>query len=191
MKRIVSLLFFLIISALDARNGEVDLLDSVCVEIEQKGDNPSVAKDKAIKIAARFAFEDALDTQLNCHAKTTSITDNQISNCLYEYVIEDEKYSASIYIAKITYRFNYRLVAGLLRTRGINFSEKIVKKSETPQKKNVPTQKILMRTDDFMNSISKKSNLEYRIEKIAKKRMILNADPEKLDAMKAPYLKLK
>ena len=190
MKQIVSLLFFLIILALDARIDEVDLLDSVCVEIEQKGDNPSVAKDKAIKIASRFAFEDALASQLDCNAKITSITDNQISNCLYEYVIEDEKYSASIYIAKITYRFNYHLVAGLLRNHGINFSEKVVEKSEKPQKKNVQKQKILMKTDDFMSSVSIKSNLEYRIEKIAKKRIILNADTEKLDDIKAPYLKL-
>ena len=190
MKRIVSFLFFLIIAALDARVSGIDLLDSVSVEIEQKGDNPTVAKDKALKIAARFAFEDALATQLDCQIKTGSITDNQISNCIYEYDIEDEKYSASIYIAKITYRFNYRMVAELLRNRGISFAEKVVAQPEKAQKKNVRKQKILMRTDDFINAVSK-SNFDYRVEKISKKRIILNADSEKLDSMKAPYLKLK
>ena len=191
MKRIVSLLFIFIIFALKVQADVVDLLDSVSVEIEQKGDNPSVAKDKAIEIAARFAFKDALMMQLDCHAKIDSITNDQISNCLYEYVIENEKYSASVYIAKITYQFNYRLVAQLLRNQGISFSEKIVENSEKPQKKNVNKQRILMRTEDFINAISKKTDFDYRIEKIAKKRIILNINSEKLLNIKVPYLILK
>ena len=46
-----------------------ELLEPVCIEIEQKGENASVAKKEALEIALKFALKDAIADQLNCSEK--------------------------------------------------------------------------------------------------------------------------
>ena len=88
-----------------------ELLEPVCIEIEQKGENASVAKKEALEIALKFALKDAIADQLNCSEKLVDgISKKQIASCLYEYVVENEKYSDSIYIAKISYKFKRKNV---------------------------------------------------------------------------------
>ena len=166
------------------------LFDPVSIEIEQKGANPSAAKKKALDAALRFAFKDILETQLNCDKKTAdSVKNKQIADCLYEYEIENEKFSDSLYIAKISYRFNRDSVETLLKKNG---ATSINSDSEKKNFKKQAVRKILLRTKDFTDRIACVKDFQYNTENISGKRVIISTDDENLNRMNGvvSYLKL-
>lgn len=91
------------------------------IEVKRQDKNSLLAKQKALSIASRTAFSRLIAEELNLNEKIMdSISDKQISDCIYDYSIEHEKHSDSFYIAELSYRFDKMSVSKLLKTRGID-----------------------------------------------------------------------
>lgn len=173
-----------------------ELLEPVCIEIEQKGENASVAKKEALEIALKFALKDAIADQLNCSEKLVDgISKKQIASCLYEYVVENEKYSDSVYIAKISYKFKKKNIIAILKDLDIEVKEKITKEKEADQVRKIKKRhKLLISTSDFKNYVLGRKNFFFDIEKISKERVLIVVDNNGMEKMKdipITYQKLK
>lgn len=113
------------------RLGEVLATNSV--KIKRSGRNSLIAKEKALSVAARRAFSsllhdhvadfvdlgDELETTSAPMLKDSIFSDREISNCVYDYSIENEKHSEFIYICEVRYRFDSKRVVSLLRKHGL------------------------------------------------------------------------
>ena len=170
-----------------------ELLEPVCIEIEQKGENASVAKKEALEIALKFALKDAIADQLNCSEKLVDgISKKQIASCLYEYVVENEKYSDSIYIAKISYKFKRKNVIAILKDLNVEIEEEIVKEKKTDQVQKIKKQhKLLVSMSDFKNYVLGRKNLFFDIEKISGERVLIVVDDNGMEKMKDIPIKYK
>ena len=168
-------------------------LEPVCIEIEQKGENASVAKKEALEIALKFALKDAIADQLNCSEKLVDgISKKQIASCLYEYVVENEKYSDSIYIAKISYKFKRKNVIAILKDLNVEIEEEIVKEKKTDQVQKIKKQhKLLVSMSDFKNYVLGRKNLFFDIEKISGERVLIVVDDNGMEKMKDIPIKYK
>jgi hypothetical protein len=114
----VSLLFMLGVHHLCANDG---CFPPRLVEVKQKASNAIGAKQKALASAFRFAFLELLKDQLGIEAGdaeniSRKVSNDQLSDCVYDYSVEHEKYSDSFYIAELSCRFSKKNIAILLES---------------------------------------------------------------------------
>ncbi|MDR0632020.1 MAG: hypothetical protein LBF54_02165 [Holosporaceae bacterium] len=117
MKRL-SFLLFLLRLCVFADSQYFEVRD---IEIKQKGKNSLAAKQVALDRAARLALKKMIEDELK-GSFPESISNQQIQNCVYDYSIDQEKFSDSIYIGRISYRFLKNKISSLLKPHGINVS---------------------------------------------------------------------
>lgn len=112
--------------------GEVLAADSV--QIKSIGENSLAAKQKALSVAARRAFSSLLDQYTaelveidnpdsvlkeEALPPLSSFSDREINNCVYDYSIDNEKYSESVYICEVRYRFDSKKIISLLQNYNV------------------------------------------------------------------------
>ncbi|MDR1561288.1 MAG: hypothetical protein LBS23_02955 [Holosporaceae bacterium] len=143
------------------------------IEIKQKDRNSLAAKQKVLLMAVRSAFKKLIAEKLNKDAEIAEkMSHQQIQDCIYDYSIENEKYSDSFYIAELTYRFSKKKVAKLLEYYGID-----VDLEDADDQKRV---KLAIYTGDFLKHATKLNNLDVSVELFSEKRAIFNIDESKI-----------
>jgi hypothetical protein len=126
------------------------------VEVKQEGKDPFVAKQMAMKAAARIAFQRLLE-KLELKNITT-VKDEQIANCIHEYSLEREKYSDSFYIVNVSYTFNQDYVAELLTKVGLECSMLRHKKSSLM---------IAVYLKDYIKHIHEIKKLRHKVDRFS------------------------
>jgi len=140
------------------------------MEIKEEGKNSLAAKQKALIKTARSAFKKILDKDKS--AIVSSISDRQIQNCIYDYSIDQEKFSDSVYIGRISYRFSKKKVASLLSPLGIK-----IELEEEPNN----FIKLAIYMQDFMVNIKKLRELKIIVERFSSEKMIFRIEKNRVD----------
>ncbi|MDR1375429.1 MAG: hypothetical protein LBJ45_01275 [Holosporaceae bacterium] len=147
------------------------------VKIKQSDENSFYAKQKALANALRSAFRKLVVEKLNADSQIAEkISNAQIQECIYDYSIENEKYSDSFYIAELSYRFSREKVSLLLESRGVilnvpkkNYSEKI---------------KIVLRSRDFLQNIAMLRKLDFFVELFSGEKVVFSMDKKNIYAFR-------
>lgn len=128
------------------------------IETKQEGQNPLAAKQTALVKSARRAFDKLVSAEFN-ESTIDGVSDKQIQDCIYDYSIENEKYSDSFYIAKFSYRFSKKKVLALLKIYGIDSgAEETVLPNEI---------KIVIYTKDFIRYYEDLKELKIQVERFS------------------------
>jgi hypothetical protein len=137
-------------------------LESKNVKVKQEGRNSLEAKQAALRRANRLAFSKVLNLELKA---IESFSDGEIQNCIYDYSIEREKFSASVYIGEFFYRFSKSRVSSLLKSRGIrvdfqNEEDRVVK--------------LAVYLNDFISQSKRLNELNVIIEKFSDTKVVFS-----------------
>jgi hypothetical protein len=167
MRRFLFLLFAISFDAsASSKYFEVD-----DVEVKQSGKNSLIAKQKALSESMRSAFRKAFAEELSANPRAASIPLQQIRDCVYDYSIEQEKVSDSVYIGKFFYRFSKRKVASLLRSYGIDI------KFEDEESKTV---KLAVYLNDFLRCVQRLRNLGVSVKQFSDERVVFCISKDRL-----------
>jgi hypothetical protein len=159
-------------------NGDFFAVENI--EIRQEDKNSLIAKQKALSKSLYVAFAKLLLDKFNVNAAKFRISEKQRNDCIYDYSIEHEKYSDSVYIAKISYRFSRLNVINTLRKNGVNVDDNTIENDE----KQI---KIAIDLAYFIDNYGNFKNLDYVFEKFTSEKIVLAIknisieDFEKLD----------
>ena len=160
----ILLLLMMIGFRVSADSGYFEIRD---VEVKQKGSNSLIAKQKALLEANRFAFKKIIEdvSKGQCLTMLKSISDQQIQSCIYDYSIDQEKFSELFYIGKISYRFSKNKILALLKSHGIhtdiqNEENKIIK--------------LAVYLSDFIHRANELNKLEVIVEKFSDTKVVFN-----------------
>jgi hypothetical protein len=144
------------------------------IEVKQKDKNSFVAKQKALYVAARFAFRKLISKILKEDVKIAEkILQKQIQDCVYDYSIDQEKYSNSFYIAEFSYRFSKRKTANLLRDYGVNI--------DLQEESSLKTIKLIVYAKDFLKHANKLKNLNVSTELFSGEKVIFSIDERNIE----------
>jgi hypothetical protein len=169
----MKLFLFLLLSAICFYvNADSKYFEISGIEVKQSGSNSFVAKQKALSKAMLLAFEKIIETNLKKKAlSANSVSLQQIQNCLYDYSIDQEKFSDSVYICRISYRFLKKKVAFLLRSYGITID------FEDEEEK---TTKIAVYLEDFLKCAGKMRDMKVDVESFSEERVVFRINKKKL-----------
>lgn len=170
-------------------NKVAEILATDSIQIKQIGRNSLIAKEKALTIAARKAFSSLLsehkadliyEKEINGRAldgadhqkpeniqnsDTSILSDQEISNCIYDYSIENEKYSKSVYICEVRYRFDVGRVIFFLTKHGIE-----CRSNEMDRDLGI---KVAVFTRDFIKNIRKLREKDWVIQKYSSEYVVI------------------
>jgi hypothetical protein len=148
------------------------------IRVKQSDKNSFSAKQNALLKAAKLAFLKLAKKKLNLDAQIVEkVPNNKIQECIYDYSIENEKYSDSFYIAELSYRFSREKISLLLKDYGVILE---VPENSTPEEIT-----IVLRTSDFLQSEIKLRELEPLVKSFSSDRVIFNMDRKNMDAFRA------
>jgi hypothetical protein len=156
------------------------------VEVKQKANDAVSAKAKALAGAFRFAFQELLQDQLQMNARdaesiSRAISPERISDCVYDYSVEHEKYSDSYYIAQLSCRFSKKNVAILLESQGVQ-TKKIVEENSTAdagsRREVGEPVSLIVYLDDFICHFQKLNKLGCKVAMFSPQMVafVLNSD---------------
>ncbi|MDR1236590.1 MAG: hypothetical protein LBJ96_06330 [Holosporaceae bacterium] len=134
------------------------------IEVKQSGKNSLIAKQKALSQAMLSAFRKVVKN--NCGKEISvadSISAQAIKNCIYDYSIDQEKSSDSVYIGKFSYRFLKKKVAALLLKHGIKIDFE-------DEERNVV--KLAVYLEDFLQHTKELYNLKIDVENFSDERVV-------------------
>ncbi|MDR2781735.1 MAG: hypothetical protein LBB21_04775 [Holosporaceae bacterium] len=169
MKRFL-LLLLLTSFSVDASSKYLEIGD---VEVKQAGSNSLVAKQEALSRAMLSAFRTLVETYTKERSSNVeSISKHQVQNCVYDYSIDQEKFSDSVYIGKFSYRFYKRKVASLLQSYGIKIDfdyeeEKVAR--------------LAVYLDDFLRYSQEMRNLQVNVEKFSDEKVIFRINKDRIN----------
>jgi hypothetical protein len=94
------------------------------VEVDVTADNSAAARDRAITVAQRKAF-DALYSRLSPDpgAKAPALSDIEVARLVQDFEVQRERSSAVRYLATLTVRFRPTNVRALLQNKGASYVE--------------------------------------------------------------------
>ncbi|MDR0968258.1 MAG: hypothetical protein LBL99_01315 [Holosporaceae bacterium] len=132
------------------------------VEVKRQSKNSLIAKEEAARQAARSAFGKLIEKETQSLQKL-SFSDREIQDCVYDYSIDQEKISNTVYVGRFSYRFSKNKVATLLRSRGANvdFGEK--------QSGKV---KLAVYRKDFLRNADDLEKLKIAVEEFSNERVV-------------------
>ena len=105
--------------------------------------NSLVAKQKALSGSMSRAFNRLLDSYFpEAESLKNKVPEEKIQDCIYDYSIDQEKFSGKAYIAKFSFRFLKDAVQKILRSHNIAGHEE--RKSETLA--------VAIYTQDYLNN---------------------------------------
>lgn len=162
MKGFLFLLAFFLLDAF----GVSDYLEVNEVTVKTFAKNSFSAKQKAISLSAEQAFDKLIDINFpEANNLKGKLSADQIQKCIYDYSIEQEKFSGKVYIGEFSIRFEEEKVLNLLHSHGILESERKLIRS-----------KIAVYMEDYLsNPIIFK---DVSVFLFSQKRIILNASSE-------------
>lgn len=154
---LVSLLFCLF-----GVSAEVPCLEVNGVTAKATDRNSLAAKQKALSGSTNRAFNRLLDSYFpEAVSLKNKIQEEKIQDCIYDYSIDQEKFSGKTYIAKFSFRFSKEAVQRILRNHNIIGHEE--KKSETDI--------VAIYTQDYLNNYERLK--EYKVVLFSPRRMVL------------------
>jgi len=158
MKRSLFLLLFFSFSIF----AESPYLEVSGVTTKETDKDSLAAKQKALSKSTNKAFNRLLESYFpEAVSLKDKIRKKEIQKCVYDYSIDQEKFSGKTYIAKFSFRFSKKDVQKILR--GHNIAEYKEKKSE----KNT----VVLRTKDYLSNYIRLR--KYKVILFSPKRMLL------------------
>ncbi|MDR2681675.1 MAG: hypothetical protein LBB29_01345 [Holosporaceae bacterium] len=138
------------------------------IEVKKSDRNSLIAKQRALSAALRIAFSRLLSERLKVSggaSVASSFSERQINDCVYDYSIDQEKYSESFYIGEFSYRFCKLRVAELFRERGIKCDS-----FDIPKKVSVI--KLVTYISDFVTNINRLKKFGCSVERFSGEKII-------------------
>ena len=173
MKRFLFLLGFFSLNLF----GDTGYLEVGEITVKTSDRNSLSAKQKALEISAKKAFDKLIDINFpEADRLKGKLSHSQIRNCVYDYSIEQEKFSGKTYIAEFSFRFSEDTVLKTLRSQGILEPEKKVKKL-----------RVAIYREDYLRNPEIFKNVSVHL--FSKKKIILNISPEFKDVLKESKIK--
>jgi hypothetical protein len=143
------------------------------IEIKQKGNNSLAAKQVALSRAVRLAFRKMIEDHLK-GAFPESISNQQIQNCVYDYSIDQEKFSDLIYIGRISYRFFKNKVASLLEPYGIHVDIQEDERKEADIR-------LAIYLEDFLRCAKELREIKAAVEKFSDQKVVFSIKKKYVD----------
>lgn len=168
IKRFLVLLLFCSFCVL----AEDSYLEVNGVTTRATGSNSLVAKQKALSNSTNRAFNQMLDSYFpEAVSLKNRIRERKIQNCVYDYSVDQEKFSGKTYIAKFSFRFSKEAVQKILR------EYKIAGHEEKKSKKTT----VAIYTRDYLNNYGRLR--DCKVVLFSPKRMILEIPANELSSL--------
>lgn len=165
MKRFLVLLLFCLFN-FDVSAG-VSCLEVNGVTVKVTDRNSLAAKQKALSNSINRAWNRMLDSYFpEAVSLKNQLTEEKIQDCIYDYSVDQEKFSGKTYIAKFSFRFSKESVQKILRNHNIVGYEE--KKSDANT--------VAIYTQDYVNNYEKFK--DCKVVLFSPKRMILEIPAE-------------
>lgn len=124
--------------------------------------NSLAAKHSVFSNALNRAFGRMLNTYFpKVRSLEGEVQEKTIQDCLYDYSIDQEKFSGRTYIARFSFRFSEKAVKKLLRKHNLIDRKEIRSESET----------VAVYTQDYLNRYDQLK--EYKVILFSPKRIVL------------------
>lgn len=135
--------------------------------------NSLIAKQKVLSISAQRAFNKLIDIYFpQAESLKDKVKEGKIQKCIYDYSIDQEKFSGKVYIAKTSYRFSRDKVVKLFRSHNILIGE-------TKKSKKI---KIAFYTDDYLSNVSAFDDCNILV--FSPKKIVAEVSEENLDTLR-------
>lgn len=169
MKRFLFLLLFCSFSVL----AKGSYLEISGVTTKEVGRDSLAAKQKALSNSTNKAFNRLLDSYFpEAVSLKNKIRGSEIQNCVYDYSIDQEKFSGKTYIARFSFRFSKKAVKKLLRDHNIsNYEEEGKSKTNT----------IALYTQDYLDNYTQLQ--VYKVILFSPRRIVLEIPVNKLKSL--------
>jgi hypothetical protein len=165
MKRLLFLLFALSFYVF----ADSEYFEIKDVEVKQESKNSLVAKEEALRKAARLAFKEIIESEAK-PLSVESVSDHKIQDCVYDYSIEQEKFSESFYIGRISYRFSKHRVASLLKSFGLD--------ADFGKNENEKFVRLAIHPKAFLYCANELKKLKVVVERFSNERVVFRIDKE-------------
>ncbi|MBO4405711.1 MAG: hypothetical protein J5821_03185 [Alphaproteobacteria bacterium] len=153
---------FSLLFCLFSVSAEIPCLEVNGITVKATDRNSLAAKQKALSGSMNRAFNRLLDSYFpEAVSLKNKIQEEKIQDCIYDYSIDQEKFSGKTYIAKFSFRFSKEAVQKILRSHNIIGREE--KKSETTA--------VAIYTQDYLGNYERLK--EYKVILFSPKRMVL------------------
>ena len=153
---------FSLLFCLFSVSAEIPCLEVNGITVKATDRNSLAAKQKALSGSMNRAFNRLLDSYFpEAVSLKNKIREEKIQDCVYDYSIDQEKFSGKTYIAKFSFRFSKEAVQKILRSHNIIGREE--KKSETTA--------VAIYTQDYLGNYERLK--EYKVILFSPKRMVL------------------
>lgn len=159
---------------------EVVFADGPCfeisdIEVKQTARDSLSAKQAALSISLRKAFAEMLATEFRTvKINLKGVSAKCLQKCIFDYSIEYEKTSDSVYIGRFTYRFSKREVVNFLRERGIKVDAKKILAQDT---------KVAIWRNDFIK-MKLGASPKIRVLEFDRDRVVFFADEKILEKIR-------
>ena len=148
---------------------ETSYLEVNGVTTKEVDRNSLAAKQKALSNSASRAFNRMLDSYFpEAASLKNKIREDKIQNCIYDYSIDQEKFSGKAYIARFSFRFSKEAVQKILRDHNILSHED----------KKIKTNDVVLYTRDYLNKYEELR--EYKIVLFSPNRIILKISTDEM-----------
>lgn len=156
-KFLVSLLFFSFFVFADDSYLEINGVTS-----KASSANSLAAKQSVFSNALNRAFGRMLSIYFpKARSLEGEVQEKTIQDCLYDYSIDQEKFSGKTYIARFSFRFSKKTVQKLLRKHNLLDQKEVRSESET----------IAIHTQDYLSKYDQLK--EYKVVLFSPKRIVL------------------
>lgn len=154
------------------------------IEVKQVDINGYKAKQKALDTSIKKAFDSLLSTEFpQINTTSANFTVNNLQSSIYDYAIDFEKISDTVYVGRFTYRFKRDGVVQLLRNAGHN-----VQIATTSDRVRVAFPR-----SDYVANIKELRKFHMHIQEFDEMRVVCIIDAKlvnSLDKLSIRYLRL-
>ena len=168
MKRFLVLLLFCSFNVL-AKGSYLEVSGVTTKEVDK---DSLAAKQKALSNSTNKAFNRLLDSYFpEAVSLKNKVRGSEIQNCVYDYSIDQEKFSGKTYIARFSFRFSKKAVEKILKRHNILNYEK--KKSKTST--------VALYTQDYLDNYTRLQGCKVIL--FSPKRIVLEIPVSKLKSL--------
>lgn len=182
MKRLLVILLF-VNSCLFANSNLVEIND---IDVRQYGADLIAAKDAAINDAMRIAFSRLFEDDgelAEFRQYQPQFSESHIQDCVFEYTVEHEKMSDSMYMATVSYKFSKEKIFNWLKKFGA-----VVEQTDDA----LSSVSVVMRRHDYIDNYQAISQLDHSIDSFSSDRVVcvFNSEEDLLE-IDIPYVRLR
>ncbi|MDR2107302.1 MAG: hypothetical protein LBO73_02155 [Holosporaceae bacterium] len=153
------------------------------IEVKQRGKNSVAAKQSALDAALHQAFRKALGVVSDVLPRSALQTPvRQIQDCLYDYSVDQEKFSDSVYIGRISYRFRRDRLVSLLKSLGVEADV-----GDDGEGEKDTSVKLAVHLEDFILNSNALREMNAVVEKFSDDKIMFRLNQGRID----DFLKLR